>query len=141
MIGLTHSCQSASNRFAVAMCGRLNQFAKLPALSIAGKALRVERRNKKSREDAKSEVQVIYNICPTDYADVLTMATGEVGVERMRFVMRPLGMPIAKPDNDTILVQSPEGRGLVVLQARAQEPAYKERLEQAMNSSRCGPWL
>ncbi len=89
MIGLTHSCQSASNRFAVAMCGRLNQFAKLPALSIAGKALRVERRSKKSREDAKSEVQVINNICPTDYADVLTMEAGEVGVERMRFGLVP----------------------------------------------------
>ncbi len=71
------------------MCGRLNQFAKLPALSIAGKALRLERRQKKSREDVKSEVLVVNNICPTDYADVLTMAAGEIGVERMRFGLVP----------------------------------------------------
>lgn len=71
------------------MCGRLNQFAKLPALSIAGKELRVERRKKKKDEDQKSDVQVVNNICPTDYADVLTMAAGEVWVERMRFGLVP----------------------------------------------------
>ncbi len=73
MIGLTTTCQVCGIRFAGIMCSRLNQFANLPALSIAGKALRIERRKKKSLEDAKSEVQVVNNICPTDYADVLTM--------------------------------------------------------------------
>ena len=55
------------------MCGRLNQFSNIPALSLAGKELRIERRRKKKEEDKKAEVQVINNICPTDYADVLTM--------------------------------------------------------------------
>jgi putative SOS response-associated peptidase YedK len=71
------------------MCGRLNQFAKIPALSLAGRALHVERRKGKLREDKKSEVPVINNICPTDYADVLTMDSGGVGVERMRFGLVP----------------------------------------------------
>jgi putative SOS response-associated peptidase YedK len=71
------------------MCGRLNQFAKIPALSVAGRALRVERRKVRAGEDKKSEVPVINNICPTDYADVLTMDGGEVGVERMRFGLVP----------------------------------------------------
>ena len=89
VIGRTSTCQVSGTRFAGTMCGRLNQFAKIPALSIAGKALRVERRKKKSREDAKAEVQVLNNICPTDYADVLTMEAGEIGVERMRFGLVP----------------------------------------------------
>ena len=71
------------------MCGRLNQFAKIPALSIAGRALRIERRKKKEREDKRADVSVVNNICPTDYADVLTMESGELGVERMRFGLIP----------------------------------------------------
>jgi hypothetical protein len=55
------------------MCGRLNQFAKLPALAVAGEPLRVKTRAPKSREDRRSAVRVLNNICPTDYADVLTM--------------------------------------------------------------------
>jgi putative SOS response-associated peptidase YedK len=70
------------------MCGRLNQFAKFPALSLAGRALRVERR-KKEREDKKADVPVVNNICPTDYADVVTLGGGEVGFERMRFGLIP----------------------------------------------------
>jgi len=71
------------------MCGRLNQLAKIPALSLAGWALRVERRKGKLREDKKSKVPVVNNICPSDYADVLTMAGDEVGVERMGFGLVP----------------------------------------------------
>lgn len=71
------------------MCGRLNQFANIPALSFAGKTLRIERRKKKGDEDKKAEVQVINNICPTDYADVLTMQNDEIGIERMRFGLVP----------------------------------------------------
>lgn len=71
------------------MCGRLNQFANIPALSFAGKTLRIERRKKKGDEDQKAEVQVINNICPTDYADVLTMENDEIGIERMRFGLVP----------------------------------------------------
>lgn len=71
------------------MCGRLNQFAKIPALSLAGKKLRIERRPKKKDEDTKSEVPVIHNICPTDYADVLTLQADETGIERMRFGLVP----------------------------------------------------
>lgn len=71
------------------MCGRLNQFAKIPALSLAGKKLRIERRPKKKDEDTKSEMSVIHNICPTDYADVLTMQADEIGIERMRFGLVP----------------------------------------------------
>jgi putative SOS response-associated peptidase YedK len=71
------------------MCGRLNQFAKIPALSLAGKKLRIERRKKKKAEDKKAEVHVINNICPTDYADVLTMESDGIGIERMRFGLVP----------------------------------------------------
>ncbi len=71
------------------MCGRLNQFAKIPALSIAGRALRFERRQARAGEDKKSEVAVVNNICPTDYADVLRLEGSEVGVERMRFGLVP----------------------------------------------------
>lgn len=71
------------------MCGRLNQFASLPALSLAGKQLRIERRLKKKGEDKKAEAQVIHNICPTDYADVLTMQADAIGIERMRFGLVP----------------------------------------------------
>ena len=72
------------------MCSRLNQFAKIPALSLAGKKLRIERRPRKKDEDLKSEVPVIHNICPTDYADVLTMQADEnISLERMRFGLVP----------------------------------------------------
>lgn len=71
------------------MCGRLNQFASIPALSLAGKELRIERRKKKKEEDRKADMQVLNNICPTDYADVLTMEGGEIGTERMRFGLIP----------------------------------------------------
>ena len=70
------------------MCGRLNQFAKIPALSLAGRALRIERR-KKEREDKKADTHIAHNICPTDYADVLTQENGEFGIERMRFGLIP----------------------------------------------------
>ena len=33
------------------MCGCLNQFANIPALSVTGKTLRIERRKKKGDED------------------------------------------------------------------------------------------
>jgi putative SOS response-associated peptidase YedK len=71
------------------MCGRLNQFANILALSLAGKKLRIERRKKKPAEDQKAEVQVIHNLCPTDYADVLTQQADEIGIERMRFGLVP----------------------------------------------------
>ncbi len=71
------------------MCGRLNQFASIPALSLAGKSLRIERRTKKKDEDKKAEVQVVNNICPTDYADVVTLEAGEMCIERMRFGLVP----------------------------------------------------
>lgn len=70
------------------MCGRLNQFAKIPALSLAGRALRIERR-KKEREDKKAAAHITHNICPTDYADVLTHSDGEWALERMRFGLIP----------------------------------------------------
>ncbi|OYW73604.1 MAG: hypothetical protein B7Z37_20830 [Verrucomicrobia bacterium 12-59-8] len=71
------------------MCGRVNQFASTPALYLAGKKLRIERRPKKKAEDPKSEVPVLNNICPTDYADVLTLEREEIGIERMRFGLIP----------------------------------------------------
>ena len=49
----------------------------------------MERRLKKEAEDRKSEVQVLNNICPTDYAEVLTLADGVVCQERMRFGLVP----------------------------------------------------
>lgn len=70
------------------MCGRLNQFTKLPALSLAGRELRAERRQKE-REDKRASVQVVNNICPTDYADVVTSGVGGPGLERMRFGLIP----------------------------------------------------
>ncbi|MBB5030532.1 SOS response-associated peptidase [Prosthecobacter vanneervenii] len=71
------------------MCSRLNQFASIPALAVAGKELKIERRKMKKEEDKKAEIQVFNNICPTDYADVLTLQAGEVGIERMRFGLVP----------------------------------------------------
>ena len=71
------------------MCGRLNQFAKLSALSIAGKALRIERRKSKKGEDKRAAANVIHNICPTDYADVMVAEAGEIQMERMRFGLVP----------------------------------------------------
>ena len=71
------------------MCGRLNQFANIPALSFAGKKLHIERRKKKDSEDKKAEAQVINNICPTDYSDVFTREGDEIGIDRMRFGLVP----------------------------------------------------
>ncbi|MFO1482394.1 MAG: SOS response-associated peptidase family protein [Verrucomicrobiaceae bacterium] len=71
------------------MCSRLNQFATFPALSLALRMMRIERRKKKKDEDRKAGVEVINNICPTDYADVLVMEKCEVGIERMRFGLVP----------------------------------------------------
>ena len=73
------------------MCSRLNQFANIPALSLAGNMLRIDRLKSKKDEDEKAEVQVINNICPTDYADVLTMQADSIGIEPMRFGLVPLG--------------------------------------------------
>ena len=71
------------------MCGRLNQFAKIPALSIAGKALRIERRPPKPKEDRKAISTILNNICPTDYADALTLHGNELSLVRMRFGLVP----------------------------------------------------
>lgn len=71
------------------MCGRLNQFTMLPGLAIAGQALGVSRRKKKNHEGKKGDIHVQNNICHTDYADVLTMKTGEISAERMRFGFVP----------------------------------------------------
>jgi putative SOS response-associated peptidase YedK len=71
------------------VCGRLNQYAQLRPLSIAGRELRIERRKKKEREDKRSAVPVVNNICPTDYADVFIMQAGEMSIERMRFGLIP----------------------------------------------------
>ena len=79
------SCLSDCVGVSFSMCSRLNQFASIPALSLAGKELRIERRKGKKDEDKKEGVQVVNNICPIDYADVLTMQADEVGMERMRF--------------------------------------------------------
>ncbi len=79
------------------MCGRLNQFAKMPALSLAGRALRLERR-KKVREDPKAAAHIMHNICPTDYADVMTLTDGEWALERMRFGLVPSWAKGSKAD-------------------------------------------
>jgi putative SOS response-associated peptidase YedK len=70
------------------MCGRLNQFAKIPSLSLAGRLLRIEQR-KKQREDKKAAMKAVNNICPTEYADVVTLSGGELCCERMRFGLIP----------------------------------------------------
>ena len=79
------------------MCGRLNQFAKMPALSLAGRALRLERR-KKVREDPKAAAHIMHNICPMDYADVMTLTDGEWALERMRFGLVPSWAKGSKAD-------------------------------------------
>ncbi|MFO1485535.1 MAG: SOS response-associated peptidase [Verrucomicrobiaceae bacterium] len=71
------------------MCSRLNQFATFPALSLALRMMRIEHRKKKKDEDRKAGEQVINNICPTDYADVITMENGATCIERMRFGLVP----------------------------------------------------
>jgi hypothetical protein len=58
------------------MCDRLYRFAQIPALSTAGRRLRVEQRSPRDREDWRAGVQARNNICPTDYSDVMTMAMG-----------------------------------------------------------------
>lgn len=80
------------------MCGRLNQFAKIPALSIAGKALNIEKRKPKAKEDQKAEVTILHNICPTDYADVLKWEGAELGLVRMRFGLVPSWAKGSKAD-------------------------------------------
>jgi putative SOS response-associated peptidase YedK len=70
------------------MCGRLNQFAKLPSLSLARRALRVEQR-KKQREDRRSEKAPNDNICPSEYAEALLVDKGEVVLQKMRFGLVP----------------------------------------------------
>jgi putative SOS response-associated peptidase YedK len=81
------------------MCGRLNQFAKLPALAVAGEPLRVRERKPKSREDRRSSVRVLNNICPTDYAEVLTADDdGGLALEPMRFGLVPSWAKGSKAD-------------------------------------------
>ena len=70
---------------------------------------------------------------------LFTLDDRQAGVDRMRFVLKPPGESAAKPDADTITVETPDGSGLVLLQARAQEPAYGPRLQAAMAGSTCGP--
>lgn len=73
------------------MCGRLNQFAKLPALAIAGRALRVRPCQPDPREDSRHAARFEHNLCPTDYADVLTASEDgdELFLRRMRFGLIP----------------------------------------------------
>ncbi|WP_395752522.1 SOS response-associated peptidase [Prosthecobacter sp.] len=68
------------------MCGRLNQNQ---LLSLEKKELKMERRLKKAKEDKKSGLLVLNNICPTDYADVLRLEDGVLCGERMRFGLVP----------------------------------------------------
>jgi hypothetical protein len=60
------------------MCGRLNQFAKLPALSLAGRALCIERLKIKKGEDKRAAACIIHNICPIGYANVMLADAGAV---------------------------------------------------------------
>jgi len=81
------------------MCGRLNQFAKLPALAVAGEPLRVKTRAPKPREDRRSAVRVLNNICPTDYAEVMRAdEAGELVAEPMRFGLIPSWAKGSKAD-------------------------------------------
>jgi len=79
------------------MCGRLNQ---LELFAWAGIKLKLNRRKKKQREDKRSERGFRYNICPTDYADVVTMENGgdDVEVEKMRFGLIPSWAKGSKPE-------------------------------------------
>lgn len=71
------------------MCGRLNQFAKMSGLSRAGLLLRIDRPQARSREDRRVTPDIIHNICPTYYADVLTFVSGEILPQRMRSGLVP----------------------------------------------------
>lgn len=71
------------------MCGRLNQFAALPSLAIAGKVLKLFPRRADTREDQRSERVVRYNLCPTDYADALTFHEDGLEARRIRFGLIP----------------------------------------------------
>lgn len=71
------------------MCGRLNQFAKLAPLSLAGRTLRIERRKPKATEDRRVGASAIHNLCPTDYAEVLLREGCDLILERMRFGLLP----------------------------------------------------
>lgn len=57
------------------MCSRLNQFAEIPSLRLADRALN-PRRRRKEREDSRSQKAPVYNVCPSDYADALMRSTG-----------------------------------------------------------------
>jgi len=61
----------------------------MPALSLAGKALKLERRPNHPGEDKRSSRVVIHNICPTDYADVILEEGEELALKRLRFGLIP----------------------------------------------------
>lgn len=99
--------------------------------------------------DAVDEPITIDAIIPDSYwmisvygangALLFTLDDRQAGVDRMRFVLKPPGQAAEQPEADTITVETPDGSGLVLLQARAEEPAYGPRLRQAMAVSSCGP--
>ena len=79
------------------MCGRLNQFAKIPALSLAGKELRIERRKKKEREEMESargqapisnSIRIVSPPEPTTLLEYLKRADVDYGM-----LVRFHGMP------------------------------------------------
>lgn len=70
---------------------------------------------------------------------LFTLDDRQAGLDRMRFVLTRAGEPAPAPDADAIAVESPQGSGLVLVQARAQEKAYGPRLREAMAASTCGP--
>jgi len=70
------------------MCGRLNQYIQLQFLSIAGRRFGFGRK-RKEQEDQRARKDFVYNICPTDYAEVLTMEDGEAVMQPMRFGLIP----------------------------------------------------
>jgi putative SOS response-associated peptidase YedK len=71
------------------MCGRLNQVTRVPHLLRVGSLGRARRRAADEREDRRVGRVFEYNICPTDYADVLLVDGGELVMERMRFGLIP----------------------------------------------------
>lgn len=71
---------------------------------------------------------------------LFTLDDRQAGLDRMRFVLRaPGGANAAEEGKDAISVESPDGSGLVLLQARAEHPAYGPRLREALKASTCGP--
>jgi putative SOS response-associated peptidase YedK len=71
------------------MCGRLDQYARIPSFRVAGLALEIKRHLAKAREDKRSRIYILNNICPTDYADVVIQDEDGLAVERMRFGLIP----------------------------------------------------